>query len=261
MAKIWSRENLFFLTLLPLAVVVGFITYGFFKGYLTEEQATVAISAMGVLATVSLVSATITTIEQNRRTIQDLELDREKPIYADIVRQIVVPTRVGISEIKTEIKKGRILPSSAGFGSFSPISPEVNPVLWKRFKSEHPELVNKIERVDSEILEVKNHANDLVEDIEKTLSEEFPHKKVDFSFFGVKFVSPGRNSIPDGTGKRFWNHNRDEIKEIVHGHHYNKIHEQRLKEYQLFKTLEDLREQTLETEDEIRTKYGIPIEE
>lgn len=79
------------ISILLIGVLIAATIWLRYTGYLSEGLATLIIGGISAFATTTLAIATYTTILQNRRTVKELQKDREKPIVENILRQLVVP--------------------------------------------------------------------------------------------------------------------------------------------------------------------------
>lgn len=268
MTKITNRENLYFLPLFPLALLLALTVYWYFEGYLTGQQARVIVSALGVLATVSLVSeslgpSTLTTIRQNRKTIEDLERDRLKPIYRDLIREIVVAARNNISNVEWSLENAKIMRNAFGDLHLTEITPlNLNPVLQKKFGSEFEETYVLMEEIDGEISAIKELAIEISEDLESTFVEvlEDIEANPEPEPLSKKVVSPGLSVRSNNYTDNYWDAEQEQIINILFENHYEHYYEFRLREHQLHKKLDKLNSDLITIEEELRTEYGIPIE-
>ena len=73
-----------------VGVVVATIWLGA-RGDIEGNTASLVIGGVSAFASASLAIATYTTVLQNRRTVEELQKDREKPLAEDELRQLVVP--------------------------------------------------------------------------------------------------------------------------------------------------------------------------
>ncbi|WP_147376684.1 hypothetical protein [Halopiger aswanensis] len=80
-----------------------FLNYG---GWLGDQFATLVISGVSAFASAALAVATYTTVLQNRRTVEELQKDREKPLAEDKLRQLIVPFIDEIDDKVETIEEG-----------------------------------------------------------------------------------------------------------------------------------------------------------
>lgn len=96
------RNTLVQIGLLAAGVVlVGIIVVTIWLGWtgrIDSRTASLVIGGVSAFASASLAIATYTTVLQNRRTVEELQKDREKPLAQDVLRQLVAPFKQQIED-------------------------------------------------------------------------------------------------------------------------------------------------------------------
>ena len=147
------------------------IGWWYISGVISGRTASLAVQALGILGTVALAAATVSTVIQNSRTLFEMRKERQKPTQTDILRDIINPALESAEYSCEELDRGKVLHTTNEFHiTHLPPPPVGDYSLYHVFKEENSELHRKLEKWDTllETLEGK------VQDFERAAWPQIP---------------------------------------------------------------------------------------
>jgi len=267
-----EKRGLFLISAVTvIAISVAATLYLGFRGSITPEFASLVIGGIGAFATATLAIATYTTVLQNRKTVEELQKDREKPLAEDKLRELVVPF---IDELDSRIEDmeegdGAWVEVRDSYGSPIGDAPfgelltdDINETVIRELDSDNPSLLEKIREHDnqSEILEQEiESALDIIEDDVEEFVNENSLRDDEGDQVDCEIVSKLVINQYDGVSlpryyDGFWDSNREELIEYVQP---DKIDGYRHQRREYFKDCIALREELIDYKVDLQQRYGI----
>lgn len=175
--------------LIAFTLVVG-VVVSFIYGYISETLASILISGVGALGTVSLVVLTFVTlqensrlVENNRQLVEERIKQRKKPLQREVVQALELSEQIMESN-RENILNGQMVSVDSNIVHTSddsqPIQYEFNlNTYWEDINStsivelrdRDPSLVNDLRAYDSRINEMRIMVPDLLEKLDEPLAE------------------------------------------------------------------------------------------
>mgnify|MGYP000551380983 CR=1 FL=1 len=267
-----GKRGLFLISAVAVIAISIFTTlYLGFRGSITQEFASLVIGGIGAFATATLAIATYTTVLQNRRTVEELQKDREKPLAEDKLRELVVPFIGELGSRIEDMQQGDAawvqFRNSYGnptgeipYGNL--LTDDINETVIRELESDNPDLLEKILEHDRQSAQLEQEVEDALDIIEEDV-EEFVDENSLYDDEGdpvdCELVSKLVLTKYDGhSGPRhydeFWDSNRDDLIEYVQPGEIGGYIDQR-REY--LEYCIGLRDELVDYKVELQQKYGI----
>lgn len=156
-----------FLFVVALAVIGG----AYYSGDMSTETASLAVQAVGILGTVALAAATVSTVIQNSKTLREMQKERQKPIQTDVLRDVIGVSIERAEYVHAELDRGQVHYTTNDFHiTYLPPPPVTESSVYQIFKENNPDLHQKLERWD----DLRSELEDKLHEFEKAAWPQIP---------------------------------------------------------------------------------------
>lgn len=229
-----SRYAIRFTLVVAIITIGGLITATIYLRYtdlLGEEFASLIIGGIGAFATATLAIATYNTVLQNRRTVEELQKDREKPLAKDKLRQLVVPlidkldSKIEDMEQETtawvQVRDSFGSPvGSTPYGRL--LSDDISDTVLRELERDNPKLLEQIKNHDDTASDMEETVDNILEALEERIQEFVDeHSLEDDEGEPVDTVEVSKyvqaeysGDSPPRNHEEFWESHGDVLKEL-----------------------------------------------
>lgn len=155
------------MAMILITILIAGVIFVEIKGIIPSRRASIIISGAGALATVLLALATFVSVRQNQDTIRELRKDREKPLVIDILKTFIHPAILTLDSDLPRLRTGNVgyTPQGSDLHLGRPVDRNsVDASIWSKFEDEYPDILedfgewwdlrNEIENATDELAEV-----------------------------------------------------------------------------------------------------------
>jgi hypothetical protein len=258
-----------FLILLTLPVVPAELVY---LGYRSQEFASVLMTGISAVGTLSLAVVTYLSLRQNDKRIEEMRKQREKPLVMDEIENVIGTAiealRTDMRMIEDEdrhiswvLEDGPTPPAVAGMPGAT-IQKGISEAANQRLRREAPQLWERMEAHDQLAEELCELGSEIAQSVEPVLSDFAKGKDFDIDQNDRRVLLDSIVVQLDDFGEdrnlyEFWRENGDELRRLPHiecqslfDEFQNKTEEYERHSRELQESLEDRKKQ-------LRGEYGI----
>lgn len=240
------------LLILTFVVVIGYVT-----GDITEQDARVYIAALGVLATILLFSGTVISVRQNQKSIEEMELERKRPIYEQLTSDILEPLFADVKQEKRLLKSGAIfLNSDEESVSSELFSPTFEP-KFETFKAECQCEYQLCDKCNSKLEKLFEQGEKTTDEIIIGLEEQHKRSGIIERQIALNLMFPGRSNMGNDATQAYWTDNKESLQSWFFENYSEEYQELKIIEYEIIQILEKLEHQLLSRMRQYQEKYGI----
>ncbi|MFC7046952.1 hypothetical protein ACFQH6_17475 [Halobacteriaceae archaeon GCM10025711] len=271
------------LGLIAVAAVVTILQYRF--GGVEHNLASLIVNSLAALGTVVLALATFETIQQNQRSLEELEKDREKPLKIDELGEIIQPAIDGLDTNIEHLEAGFIAweqsRDSPSIDMATPLPDDGDRAVLRRFKRDYPELYERMDSYSDAVQDVKRTADSFASAVEPELRSALEDIAMDAETDHARASMPDSNITvtllvndvpPDGLSTNsyqsditsfwdqydpFWRDLRDDLVNLAGGVADHELSALNSEKDDILAESRALREKLIEVKGDIRAEYGI----